>query len=196
MIQNRYGHKQPLYVVSLLLLPLIFILVTTPSTQAHTRTEIGPYIVVVGWTDEPVIVNERNALVIDVHEGEEPVIGLEGTLDITVLYAGRTFRGNLTPTSEAGVYTTEILPTRRGQYEVQLTGSIGDLEIDETVKPEEVLTAAVLQFPESLPSTLALQNEIDSLSAQLRTVNNLAIGGIGAGVLGVLVGIVGLVRRR
>ena len=196
MSQNLACYKKSRHLLGLCLLVLGLFILTHLPAQAHTRTEIGPYTVIVGWIDEPVIVNERNALVIDVHEGDEPVIGLEGTLDVTVLYAGRTFRGNLTPTGDPGVYTTEILPTRRGQYEVQLTGTIGDLAVDETIAPEEVLTAAVLQFPESPPDTLTLQDEIDGLSARLSTANNLAIGGIVAGVLGLLVGVAGLIRRR
>ena len=196
MTLHLYRCRRLLHVLSLCILLLGLTRITTSSVQAHTRTEVGPYVIIVGWTEEPVIVNQRNALVIDVHEGDEPVIGLEGTLDITVLYAGRTFRGNLTPTSTAGVYTTEILPTRRGQYEVQLTGSIGELEIDETVAPEEVLTAAVLEFPESPPDPLALQEEIAGLSARLNTATNLAIGGIAAGVLGLVVGAIGVVRRQ
>ena len=196
MIRHFFLIPHPLRLLTTCALILSSILLTHRLAQAHTRTEIGPYTVIVGWVEEPVIVNERNALVIDVKEGEEPVIGLEGTLNIVVLYAGRTFRGNLTPSGEPGVYTAEILPTRRGQYEVQLVGTIGDLEVDETVTPEEVLTAAVLEFPESPPDPLALQERIDGLSAQLSTARNLAMGGIGAGVLGLLVGVVALVRRR
>ncbi len=170
---------------------------TLPSTAlAHTRVEIGPYAVVVGWVEEPVIVGERNAILIEVTEDEAPVIGLEGTLDATVLYAGRSFIGNVSPSGTPGVYTVEIFPTVRGQYTVQLSGSIEDLEVDEQIQPEEVLGANVLQFPEVQPDAVAMQDTITQLEGQLQTAYTLAIVGIVVGVLGVVIAVIALFRRQ
>lgn len=170
-------------------------LLASKTALAHTRVEVGPYVIIVGWLEEPVIVNERNALVIEVTEDDRPVTGLEGTLNATIIYAGRTYSGNLTPTEEEGLYTVEILPTRRGQFSVQLTGSIEEMEIDETVDPEEVLTARVLQFPEVPPEAVELQAQINTLSGQVSTARLLAIGGLAVGVLGLVVGALGLRRK-
>ncbi|MDX1523282.1 MAG: hypothetical protein R3264_16775, partial [Anaerolineae bacterium] len=91
---------------------------------AHARIEVGPYVIIVGWVEEPVIVGERNAILIEVSKNEEPVTGLEGTLDINILYGGRTFIGDLSPTTTPGLYHAEIFPTVRGQYTVLLSGTI------------------------------------------------------------------------
>lgn len=161
---------------------------------AHERVELGPYLVIVGWVEEPVIVNERNAILLEVYEGETPVTGLEGTLKVSVLYAGRTFIGNLSPTGTPGVYHAEIWPTVRGQYVVQLSGTIGEMAVDELIEPEEVLSANVLQFPESQPEPAQLEASVAELQAQLQTAYILAGAGLVLGGLGVAVAVVSLLR--
>jgi len=168
-------------------LVLVSIIFTPTSAWAHSRVEVGPYVLIIGWVEEPVIVGERNAILIQVTKDEVPVTGLEGTLDIQILYAGRSFIGNLTPTQTPGYYQAKIFPTVRGQYTVQLSGSIEDMEIDETVQPEEVLSAGVLQFPEVEPDLSELQQSIDALEGQLQTAYVLAMVGVVLGVLGLIV---------
>lgn len=171
-------------------------LVLAVPALAHTRVEVGPYQIVVGWEKEPVIVGERNALLIEVKEGDLPVEGLEGLLNLTVLYGGRSFIGQLAPTDHPGVYAAEIFPTLRGQYEVHLTGQIADVPVDEFLEPEEVLPANVLQFPETLPDPGSMQVEIDDLAEQVQTAQTFAYAGLAAGVIGILVGAVAVFRRR
>jgi hypothetical protein len=179
-----------------LLLVLGWILTTGRSVQAHTRIEVGPYAIVMGWAEEPAIIGERNALVIEVTEDEVPVTGVEATLNVEVQYAGRTFSANLNPTPDPGWYSVEIFPTVRGQYAVHLSGSIGDVAVDEVVEPEEVFSAARIQFPEAQPDPRELQAEIDKLTNQLESARTLAYVGIGSGVLGLILAAVSLVRRR
>lgn len=179
-----------------LLIGLILLVIGVNPASAHARVEIGPYVVIVGWKNEPVVVGERNALTIGVTEDGRPVEGLEGTLDVSVLYAGRTFTGNLGPTETPGVYAVEILPTVRGQYSVQLSGAIEDLQVDEIVEPEEVLPATVLQFPESPPEARDLQASIDELSSDLQTARVLAIAGLALAVLGIGIAAAALLRKQ
>ncbi len=181
-----------------ILVGLVFVgllsLLPADTAFAHTRVEVGPYTLILGWELEPVIVGERNALVLEVLEGETPVAGLEGTLRLEVLYAGRTFIGNLAPTSTPGLYRAEIFPTVRGQYEVQLTGSIEGLAVDELLEPEEVLPARVLQFPESQPDLAEVQASVTALEGLVQTA--VIIGGVGilVGLLGVVLAVLGLRR--
>jgi hypothetical protein len=181
--QSRLRRRAIHMVVALLLLGI-----AARPLLAHSRVEIGPYAVVVGWLHEPPIVGERNALVIEISEGDVPVEGAEASLDVELLYAGRTFRTNLTPSLTPGVYTAELFPTVRGQYALRLFGSIGDLEVDETVEPEEVFPASRIQFPESQPDAgelqRAFQADLSALESQLQTARLLAIIGIVAGLLG------------
>lgn len=165
------------------------------ATPAHERVEVGDYVLIVGWENEPVIVGERNAMLIEVTLDGEPVTGLEGTLDAEVHYAGRELLGNLLLGDEPGVYLVEVFPTVRGQYELRLLGSIGDEEVDLFVEPEEVLPAAVLQFPEALPDTRDLQSQIEELQTQLTTAYALAAVGIGLGAVGITLSIITMRRK-
>jgi hypothetical protein len=178
------------------MLVLGLLLINSQSALAHTRVEVGPYAIVVGWAEEPAIIGERNALVIEVTEDEEPVTGVESTLSAELQYAGRTFSANLNPTPDLGWYSVEIFPTVRGQYALRLSGSIGDVAVDEVIEPEEVFSAARIQFPEAQPDPRDLQAEIDELTNQLESARSLAYVGIGIGALGIILAAVSLVRRR
>ena len=145
--------------------------------------------------------HERNALFFEITEDGAPVTGAEAGLRAVIQYGGRTFQANLNPVAERpGEYTAELVPTIRGQYSVQLTGSLGDLAVDETIEPEEVFPADRLQFPEPQPDARALQQElrdsVAALEAQLRTARLLAIGGLVLGLAGLGVGAAGWRARR
>ena len=167
---------------------VIFTCLSVMPSMAHVSFEEGPYHVVVGWINEPVIVGERNGITVFVTEDDVPVNGLATSLEIAIKYAGRTFLGNLVPTDAPGVYAAEIYPTVQGQYEVQVTGFIGDTKVSKTVEPEEVLPGKVLQFPETQPSPRELQLSIIDLENQIwktyvlaaasSILGSLAIGGL------------------
>src|SRR5262245_10721508 len=70
--------------------------------RAHTRIEVGPYALVFGWEKEPPVVGDRNALVIQVTQDDQPVTGLEASLTLEVAYAGRTYHANLEPAGTPG----------------------------------------------------------------------------------------------
>lgn len=165
------------------------------TALAHTRVEVGPYAIVVGWLAEPPIVGERNALTIEITENELPVTGAEATLDVEVLYGGRTWRVNMNPTNTPGLYTATLFPTVRGQYTVRLFGALANTEVDVPVDPEEVLPASNLQFPQPLPDTIALQEQVSQLQAELQGARTLSYLGSGLGLLGIVLGVVGLLRR-
>jgi hypothetical protein len=173
--------------VSLIGLALALLLagLTAKTALAHARVEVGPYLIIIGWRSEPPIVGDRNALLLEISKDGQPVEGVESTLEVAVSYAGRTFTGNLDPTTTPGRYMVEIYPTVRGQYTVQLSGAIEETAVNASAEPEEVLPAAVLQFPEAPPDTLALQAEIDELAGQLQTARLLAVVALGVGLLGV-----------
>lgn len=179
------------------LLAVIFSLFFVSSASAHDRIEIGPYSIVFGWVNEPVIVGERNAILLIVSQDEEPFLGVESTMDVEIHYGGRVFLGNLSPTETPGLYTVEIFPTVRGQYEVYLSGTIGDESVDGIIlEPEEVKGANLLQFPELVPEVLELEDRIDELESSLNTARTFAFVGIGLGSLGIVLSAIMLFRKR
>ena len=188
--QNQWGWLLHIIGLCSLLLSL------NQSVKAHEGVDIGPYDVVVGWLEEPAIIGERNAITIEIMEDGTPITGVEAALNAELQYGGRAFHANLNPTVEPGHYTVEVLPTVRGQYTLHLIGSIEDESVDETVEPEEVFSADRLQFPETQPDPLALQEDIENLTTELESARTLAYIGIGVGVLGIVLAAVSLVRRR
>lgn len=177
-------------------LALLTLTQTNQSVLAHTRVEVGPYAIVVGWLQEPPIVGERNALIFEITENEQPVSGAEATLDVEVVYGGQTWRVNMNPTETPGMYTATLFPTVRGTYTTRLFGSLGSTDMDVNIDPEEVLPASNLQFPEPLPDTIALQEQLAQLQTELQTARTWAFVGSGAGLFGVVLGFVGLLRRK
>lgn len=180
------------------LLVWLWLAAATPITFAHGSNKVGPYSLVVGWVNEPPIVGERNALLLIITEDAtgEPVVGAEATLEAQVSYGAKTFSGNLNPTTTPGEYTLELIPTVRGQFNLHLFGTIGETEVDVTTEPEEVFAAARLQFPESPPDTLALSQQIATLNDYLRQARTLALVGVGLGIVGLVLGMVSLWRKK
>jgi hypothetical protein len=193
-MKNLAGQRPYWAILLALCLTLIGLSLTTETADAHKRVEIGPYVVIVGWEIEPPIVGERNQIVVDLREGETAVTGAEAGLAVEVLYAGRSFRSNLTPTTTPGYYHVEILPTVRGQYSVRLFGTLGDMEIDETIDPEPVFAADRLQFPETQPEPRELVQRLDDLESDLQTARTLALAGVVVGVIGLLTAVFTLLK--
>lgn len=182
--------------VTAVLLAAILLTINAATTLAHTRVEVGPYAIVVGWLVEPPIVGERNALVVEISEGETPVADAESDLRAELVYGAQTFRTNLNPTDDPGVYTATVFPTVRGQYAVRLFGTLGDLEIDETIEPEEVFSADRIQFPEPLPDTRELERQIITLEDELQTTRTFSIIALGIGLLGVVIAVVAILKNK
>lgn len=182
----------------LVLVTAVFILTfsTVGLVNAHTRVEIGPYVIIVGWLEEPVIVGERNAIIVEISENDIPVQNVEATLDLELLYAGQSFRSNINPTETAGFYTAQVFPTVRGQYSVRLFGDINGLEIDEIITPEEVFPASRIQFPEAEPDTFELKARVDQLEASLQTARLTSYFGIAVGLIGTVLGALGVRKKQ
>jgi hypothetical protein len=83
----------------------------------------------------------------------------------------------------------------RGTYSVRLTGSLDGTEIDLLMDADEVFPPTRLQFPETAPDTLTVQNElqaqIDLLTADLRSTRLIAYIGPLVGLLSLILGALG-----
>jgi hypothetical protein len=183
-------------ILSILSLLLAALAVFVQQALAHARTEIGPYVVVIGWVDEPPVVGQRNALFLEVSRDGEPVTGVEATLDAEIGYGGRTMRANLNPAEVPGTYTATFVPTVRGQYDVRLFGAIEDTAVDQVVQPEEVGDGAMLYFPEPLPDARALQQQVEQLESDLSTARILTLVALAAAAAAVALGALSLARKR
>jgi hypothetical protein len=113
-------------------------------TMAHATVTVGDYEIEYGWINEPVIVDQQNAIVVNVSDtsgADAMPVEDVSALTVTVSYGTQSKTLMLQPLGED-------TPTIPGQYTLIFGGKLGDTVVDNVeVEPEEVETADVLQFP-------------------------------------------------
>ena len=133
------------------LLALLATVLTFGIALAHTTVNAGNYAIEVGWVDEPPIIGQRNAVVVNVSDTTAADKEVDiSKLVVSVTYGGQNKQLTLQPLSEdaKNQYIAPILPTIPGQYTVQLRGQIGDgTNVNLDVQPEEVVASDTLAFP-------------------------------------------------
>jgi hypothetical protein len=138
------------FFVTACLIALVAILTSYSIVLAHESVTVGDYTVEIGWVNEPPLVGQQNAIVVNVSttSDEQPVEDVSG-LTVAVSYGGQSKTLTLQPLGEdtPGQFVAPILPTVPGQYTVNLGGKLGDTDVKVDVQPEEVQAADVLQFP-------------------------------------------------
>ena len=178
------------------------ILTTVSSALAHEEREVGDYTFEVGMLEEPVFVGQKSGLELHVTRGDEPVEGLEESLEATVTFGGETRDLEISPSfGEPGAYQSVFFPTAAGPYSFHVTGEVEGQSIDETFTagPDtfgEVRDLAAGQFPVQFPATADLVRDAEA-GANAATTATIALVLGGAGLLAGLVAIgLTLARRR
>ena len=127
------------------------------------------------------------------HAAMMPVEGLESTLKVLVAAGGSEAREfPLRAVFGApGTYVGDFVPTRTGSYIFTFTGTIEGDSINERFESgpgrfDDVRATTTIQFPEPLPSSAELREELAVARAAIRTAQALAFGGLGAGAAAVL----------
>ncbi len=171
--------------------------------SAHESRQVGDFDIVVGFIDEPVFTGQKSGLEFVVSRGEEPINGLEDTLEAEVTYQSQTRTLPLsTPFGEEGAYRSIFFPTAAGPYTFRIFGTMEGQPFDEsfTSSPDgfdEVQEAQSGQFPTVLPPMGQVVTEAKrGADAAAMVPFSLALGGTG-----VVIGLVGLglglaARRR
>ncbi|MBA2760194.1 MAG: hypothetical protein H0U38_10965 [Chloroflexia bacterium] len=114
---------------------IALVMATMPlGASAHeTRTVADDYEFVVGFVNEPAVVDEFNGIWLSVASGDEPVEGLADTLQAEVLLGEETLEAPLRPShGEPGVYVSNFIPTAESDYTFHFFGEIDGVEVDET----------------------------------------------------------------
>lgn len=169
---------------------------------AHEEREVGEYSIEVGLIDEPVYTGQKSGLEVGVSQAEQPVEGLEGTLQATVTFGEETRDLALEPRfGEPGWYESVFFPTAAGPYTFRIFGDIDGTAIDEsfTSSPDgfsEVQDVTGGQFPVTLPAAGDTARDAQDGAAAAGTATlALVVGGVG-----LLAGLVALgltlARRR
>jgi hypothetical protein len=171
--------------------------------SAHEVREVGDYQFVVGFIDEPVYVGQKSGLEFFVTQNDQPVEGLEETLQAEVTKDGQTRELPISARfGEAGAYQSVFFPTAAGPYTFRIFGTIDGNEIDEsfTSSPDgfnEVNELSGGQFPVQYPAQAELVADAEAgANAASQVTIALALGAAGllAGLIGI--GLALAARRR
>jgi hypothetical protein len=171
---------------------------------AHETRVIGKYKLVVGFLNEPALLNEPNSIDfrVSISDTGKGVEGLDKTIKAEVVYGGSSMPLALSARfGQPGAYNAYFIPTRAGTYIFHFTGAIEGQNIDEKFESgpgrfNDVSDTSALQFPVKVPAP-------SEAAAQIKTAQDAASGaqtaaylGIAAGVLGVILGGLSLLRRK
>ena len=185
-------NKKSVSLLLVLVLCVSALLLNFQTVFAHTPVTDGTYTIEVGWTEEPPIVGQRNAIVINVSDSAKA----DAVIDISMLvvevsYGGQTKTLTLQPLSEdsKNQYIAPILPAVAGKYTVKLSGMLGSTTISNSVDPEEVQGIDVLSFP-SVPAEKPAQAAGFGLSAWI------AIAALIVGMAGLVLGFLAFQKKR
>jgi hypothetical protein len=172
------------------------------AAAAHEQRDVGDYTFTVGFLEEPVFTGQKSGLDLRVAQGDQPVEGLEETLQAEVTFSGQSRDLEISPVfGQPGAYRSVFFPTAAGPYSFHITGDVGGTPVDETFSsgPDtfgEVEDVAGGQFPVQYPATgdVVRDAEAGANAATTATIG-LVLGGAG-----LLVGLVALgltiARRR
>jgi hypothetical protein len=134
------------------LIAFIVLILNFQLASAHEGVTVGDYEIEIGWVNEPPIVGQHNALVVNVSNTSggtvQPVEDISA-LTVTISYGGQSKTLTLQPLSEdtPGQFVAPLIPTVAGEYMVALGGKLGDTDVNAEIHPEEVVPADILQFP-------------------------------------------------
>lgn len=160
---------------------------------AHESITVGDYTVEVGWLNEPPIVGQQNAIVVNVSTtGDKKPVEDVSELTVAVSYGGQNKTLTLQPLGEdtPGQFVAPILPTIPGQFTISLGGKLGNTDVKADVQPEEVQPADVLQFP-SVASDAAA-----NLSTELGVMNWLIYVSLLIGLIALVLSVMALRKSR
>jgi hypothetical protein len=164
--------------VAALLLAVALFVPGAPQASAHEEREVGEYSIVFGWQVEPAYAGVYNGPEVSIHQHgandeEVPVEGAEETVALTVKFGYQSKELALEPAwNDPGHYVVSLTPTRPGDYTFELTGTIDDVEVDETFSSADgefssIEPASDVLFPDSKLDMVALQSQVDALKKQV-----------------------------
>ena len=166
---------------------LLALLTNYQTVFAHTSITVGDYTIQIGWVNEPAIVGEQNAVVVNVSTtSDKKQVEDVSSLTVAVSYGGQSKTLALQPLGEdtPGQFVAPILPTVPGQYTINLGGKLGTTDVKVDVEPEEVQSADTLQFPVVEPAQSVI------------SVDWLAWLGALLGLIGIGLGVTALRKTR
>jgi hypothetical protein len=178
------------------------LLAQSGAAEAHERRAVAQYTFVVGWLNEPAILNQPNAVDLRVSRTADstPVTGLEQTVKVEASIDGKSSDIAVRPRfNTPGAYDGRMVPTKLGAYTFKLTGTVEGMTLNETFTAGTGTFGLIeegVQFPNPLASNQQLEETLSGLEQRIVTLEADSGGDSGSamtvGIIGVVIGILGL----
>jgi hypothetical protein len=140
-----------------------------PGASAHERrTVAGKYTFVVGFINEPALLEEPNGIDLRITNAQtnDPVEGVEKTLKADIIVGGQTKTAELRARfGMKGAYTADLIPTKTGTWTFRFYGTVEGASVDERFESgpgrfNDVQPKSDLQFPAKQPSIGELAQQV------------------------------------
>jgi hypothetical protein len=173
-------------------------LVSTRSASAHERRNVGAFTFVVGFLNEPPLLNQPNSIDLRISHTADgsPVTGAEKTLKGEVSFEDQKLPADLSPRfGTPGAYNAYFTPTKPGTYSFTFTGTLESTPVNEkfTSGPS---TFGNVEPPKGFPVALpAVQDVQQQVQEQLITAGKSSSPSSSSGNAdtALIIGVVGLV---
>lgn len=207
----------------LTVLAAVTVSLVSPASAHERRAVAGKYTFVVGFLEEPVYLEQPNAVSLTVTNSQtnEPVEGVEKALKVDITAGGQTRTADLSARfGQRGAYVANVVPTKGGPWTFRFYGTFEGTAIDEKFESgpgrfNEPQAVTELQFPVKLPSIADLSErssqpatgatpvparstspDVQRALDRADSARTLGIGGLVVGLLGLVVAGVALATRR
>lgn len=140
------------------------------SASAHERRNVGPFSFVVGWVNEPALLNQPNSVDLRITRTADstPVTGVEKTLKVEIQADGQKLNVDLSPRfNTPGAYNATLTPTKTGSFTFVFTGTIDGTTINETFKAGQG-TFGLIEEPRAFPVALPAVQDVAQQVAALK----------------------------
>jgi hypothetical protein len=160
-----------------------------PIVAAHGHTTAAGFNLVIGWSVEPTLVGEANAVALFVYDaGEKPITDIPAdAISVVVSTAGQDSTSfSLAPAFDVeegfgtpGEYSADIIPTAPGDYTFHFTGTIHGQAIDVSMTSSDstfdgVVSAADLEFPVKQPTLTEVGTRLDRIDGRIDALQSAA----------------------
>jgi outer membrane murein-binding lipoprotein Lpp len=185
-------NKINLIIPSLIMLLFLFSysFFSISNVYGHKEIKVGNYTLEAGWEEEPPLLNLLNKIVVYVFdENDNPVRNAMKDLSPSISYGGVSKGLNFIPSEEsAGLYVSDIIPSKLGSYILGLKGAIGTQSVNNEIQIEDVEDANRITFPvvsggsganieniakQITPIMSDLSNQIDELKNEINSTKEI-----------------------
>ena len=155
---------------------LLLSLLSAPIVAAHGHTAASGFNLVIGWSGEPALVGQPNAIQLFVYDQDEkPITDIPAdAISVVASTAGQDSSSmSLAPAfGTPGAYSAEIIPTAPGDYTFHFTGTIHHKAIDVSMASgaetfDAVVAPSDLEFPVKQPTLTEVGTRLDRIDGRI-----------------------------